>query len=479
MKILVANRGEIATRVFKTCKERGIPCVAIYSEVDKDSVHASFADESICIGEPRSYLDIETVISAAKTTGATAIHPGYGFLSENPVFVDRCKEEGIVFIGPTAESMYAFADKSSARVLADKHNVPVVPGAETCENPEQATIIAAEIGYPVLLKAAAGGGGKGMRKVFKAEDIPAAFESASREGVASFGDGRLLLEKYVFPARHIEVQVVGDGKTTIAVGERECSLQRRYQKVLEEAPAKYISEKTKEGLRESAIRLCEAVNYTGAGTVEFLVGPDGDFYFLEVNTRLQVEHPVSELVAGVDLVAAQIDVAHGKPLPEVMPQRGHSLEARLNAEDAYGGYMPQSGPLLALRWPTSPHIRIDSGVEEGGEISPHYDSMIAKVIVWGETREVARKRLIYALKETVLMGIKSNQSFLIDILESEFFIEGETYTTTVESTTWEAPDIPVEIKEYIEELPSEINKGSSATTTGYSSWKTALGRGNM
>lgn len=470
MKILIANRGEIATRVIKTCRERGIPTVAIYSDVDKNNPHVWMADERVCIGEPREYLNIDKVISAAKQTGATSIHPGYGFLSENAGFVKRCEKEGIIFIGPSAESMDAFANKSSARVLAEKIGVPIVPGAEICETPEQAKVLAKEIGYPILLKAASGGGGKGMRKVFKEEEIPEAFESASREGLTSFGDGDLLLEKYVYPARHIEVQILGDGKRAIAVGERECSLQRRYQKVLEEAPAALIPQESRNDVRSSAIKLCEAIGYSGAGTVEFLVGPDGEHFFLEVNTRLQVEHPVTEMVSGLDLVSCQIDVAHGGSLPEDTEQRGHSLEARLNAEDAYGGYMPQSGPLLTLRWPNLPHVRIDSGVEEGGEISTHYDSMIAKIIVWGETREVARKRLIHALEETILLGIKSNQSFLIDILKSDFFISGETHTTTIESKEWNAPDMP----EYIKEFTDSIKHNMVTEEKSYTPWEMAV-----
>lgn len=472
MKVLIANRGEIATRVMKTCRERGIPTVAIYSDVDAKNPHVWMADEKYCIGEPREYLNIEKVILAAQVMGATAIHPGYGFLSENKEFAQRCKEEGIVFIGPSPESMDAFANKSSARLLAEKVGVPIVPGAETCETPEQAKELAKSIGYPVLLKAAAGGGGKGMRKVFEESEIEEAFESASREGLSSFGDGSLLLEKYVYPARHIEVQILGDGVKAIAVGERECSLQRRYQKVLEEAPAALIPEESRKGVRASAVKLCEAIGYSGAGTVEFLVGPDGSHYFLEVNTRLQVEHPVTEMVSGLDLVSYQIDVAHGGSLPEETEQRGHSLEARLNAEDAYGGYMPQSGPLLALKWPNLPHVRIDSGVEEGGEISTHYDSMIAKVIVWGETREIARKRLIHALEETVLLGIKSNQSFLIDILKSDFFISGDTFTTTVEANEWSAPETP----EYIKEFADTLRHQAPTKPREMTSWETATRR---
>jgi geranyl-CoA carboxylase alpha subunit len=472
MKVLVANRGEIACRVLRTLRERSIESVSVYSEVDAGNPHVWLADESVCIGEPRAYLDIEKVIEAAKQTSATAIHPGYGFLAENADFVAACEAAGIVFIGPSVAAMHAFADKRAARVLAMKHDVPVIDGAEVCDSPEVAKEMAQKVGYPVLLKASAGGGGKGMRKAFGPDDIADAYESASREGESAFGDGRLLLEKYIHPARHIEIQILGDGKNAMVVGERECSLQRRYQKVLEEAPAIFISEETRKALAESAIRLAEAVGYSGAGTVEFLVGPDGRHYFLEVNTRLQVEHPVSEMISGIDLVAAQIDLAHGGALPKTPMLRGHSIEARLNAEDAYGGYLPQSGDILMLDWPQWPHVRIDSGIVEGGEISPHYDSMIAKVIVWGETREVARTRLLAALKETTLLGVTTNQSFLIDLLEAPFFASGETYTSTVESETWTAPEVPEFVKTAAENAGSAPATGpvGDSKTDRYSPW---------
>ena len=480
MKVLVANRGEIACRVLRTLKERSIPSVSIYSEVDAGNPHVWLADESVCIGEPRAYLDIEKVMDAVKQTGATAIHPGYGFLAENAKFVEACDAAGVVFIGPSAHAMNAFADKRAARTLAIESNVPVIDGAEACDSPEIARELAEKVGYPVLLKASAGGGGKGMRKVFGPDEIEAAYESASREGEAAFGDGRLLLEKYIHPARHIEIQILGDGKKAMVVGERECSLQRRYQKVLEEAPALSISDETREGLMESAIRLAETVGYSGAGTVEFLVGPDGSHYFLEVNTRLQVEHPVSEMISGIDLVAAQIDIAHGGSLPDAPTLRGHSIEARLNAEDAYGGYLPQSGDILMLDWPQWPHVRIDSGIVEGGEISPHYDSMIAKVIVWGETREVARKRLIEALKATTLLGVTTNQSFLIDLLEAPFFASGETYTTTVEAETWTAPEVPEFVKAAAENAVAAPATGPVAggKVDRYSPWS-SIGKFRM
>jgi len=480
MKVLVANRGEIACRVLRTLRERSIASVSIYSEVDAGNPHVWLADESVCIGEPRAYLDIEKVIAAAKQTGATAIHPGYGFLAENPKLVAACDAASIVFIGPSVEAMHAFADKRAARILAIKNDVPVIEGAEACDSPEIARELAEKIGYPVLLKASAGGGGKGMRKVFGPDEIDDAYESATREGESAFGDGRLLLEKYIHPARHIEIQILGDGKNAMVVGERECSLQRRYQKVLEEAPATSISEKTRQGLVESAIKLTESVGYSGAGTVEFLVGPDGSYYFLEVNTRLQVEHPVSEMISGMDLVAAQIDLAHGGKLPDAPMLRGHSIEARLNAEDAYGGYLPQSGDILMLDWPQWPHVRIDSGIVEGGEISPHYDSMIAKVIVWGETREVARNRLLAALKETTLLGITTNQSFLIDLLEAPFFESGETYTTTVESETWTAPEVPDFARDVAENASTSAGSGpvGNSKADRFSPWE-SIGKFRM
>ena len=461
MKVLVANRGEIACRVLRTLREQGIASVAIYSDVDANTPHVWLADGAVALGEPRSYLDIEAVLGAAEQTGATAIHPGYGFLAENPLFAEACAKAGVVFIGPSSEAMRAFADKRAARELAVKHDVPVIPGAEQCDSPEQARDIAESIGYPVLLKAAAGGGGKGMRKVESADEIDTAFESASREATASFSDGRLLLEKYIYPARHIEVQILGDGKRAIALGERECSLQRRYQKVLEEAPSVSISDETRTGLFESATRLVEVAGYSGAGTVEFLVGPDGSHYFLEVNTRLQVEHPVTEMVTGLDLVACQIEIAHGGDLPEVPTPRGHALEARLNAEDAYNGYLPQSGPILMLDWPQWPGVRVDSGITEGGEVSAHYDSMIAKVIVWGADREAARKKLMAALRSTTLLGITTNQSFLIDVLERPFFAEAKTFTTTLEESSWSSPEVP----EHVQTLGEAMAAGTGRSTS--------------
>ena len=442
MKVLVANRGEIACRVLKTLRQSGIPSVSVYTEPDAEAPHVWLADERQAIGEPRAYLDIQAILGAVKATGATAVHPGYGFLAENADFVRACEEAGVTFIGPSPEAMETFGDKRAARQVAVKAGVPVIPGAEACDTLEEARDVATAIGFPVLVKAAGGGGGKGIRRVDAPEALEEAFHSAAREAQAAFNDPRLLVEKYISPARHVEVQILGDGTDVVVVGDRECSLQRRYQKVIEEAPCAAVSDEERAALYDSARALICEVGYLGAGTVEFLVGPDGAHYFLEVNTRLQVEHPITEFVTGMDLVAAQLSLAHGGALPEVPPQRGHAMETRLNAEDAYNGYLPQSGEILMLEWPQLPFIRIDSGVAQGGSISPHYDSMIAKVISWGDTREEARARLIAALESLTLLGVTTNQSFLLDILKAPFFERGDTFTTTVEEETWSAPEVP-------------------------------------
>ena len=472
MKVLIANRGEIACRVAATLRKRNIPSVAIYSDVDAGARHVLMCDEAIGIGEPKAYLDIDKVLAAAKQVSATAVHPGYGFLAENATFSQRCTDEGIRFIGPSPEAIDAFGDKGKARRLAVENDVPVIPGAESCSDAAEAQKLAVEIGFPVLLKAAAGGGGKGMRQVSEPGEVETAFESASREATASFGRGDMLLEKYIYPARHIEVQVLGDGKDVVIVGDRECSLQRRYQKVVEEAPAASISAETRDVIYQASRRLLTAVGYSGAATVEFLVGPDGAAYFLEVNTRLQVEHPVTELVHGIDLVGAQIELAHGGALPEIAEPRGHAIEVRLNAEDPYAGYLPQTGPLLGLQWPQLPNVRIDSGLTEGREITADYDSMVAKVIVWGETREDARLQMVHALEESVVLGVVTNQSFLLDILVRPFFVDGDTFTTTLGETEFLSPELP----EWLEGFAERQSQGSrSIQATGgqgdaYSPW---------
>ena len=443
MKVLVANRGEIACRILYTLREMGLPSVAVYTDIDSEAPHVALADETVCLGAANRYLDMSALLEAAERTGATAVHPGYGFLSQNPEFARRCTEAGINFIGPSPAAMAALGDKRASREIAERCGVPVVPGASICDSAQAAEDAARRVGFPVLIKAAGGGGGKGMRRVDQASGMAEAFAAAQREAKNAFADDRLLVEKYIFPARHVEVQVMGDGIHAIALGERECSLQRRYQKIVEEAPAHTLKPATRKALHEAAVRLSAQVGYANAGTVEFLVGPDESFYFLEVNTRLQVEHPITEMVTGVDIVRLQIAVATGGQLPAATPAvRGHALEARINAEDAYGGFLPASGRVAMLRWPQMPHVRIDAGIVEGSEITPQYDPMLAKMIVWAPDREQARLRLLNALRQTVILGLHTNQTFLIDLLERDFYKSGQTFTTTVEQTQWPAPAQP-------------------------------------
>jgi acetyl/propionyl-CoA carboxylase alpha subunit len=338
----------------------------------------------------------------------------------------------------------------------------VIPGAQRVDTPREAQAAAAVLGYPVLLKAAGGGGGKGMRRVDSAAALPDAFDAAKREAGAAFNDDRLLLERYIHPARHIEVQVLGDGRDAVALGERECSLQRRYQKIIEEAPSVAMNSRLREALQTSATALMRATGYAGAATVEFLLGPDGDFYFLEVNTRLQVEHPVTELLTGIDIVAAQMQIALGGGLPTPAEPRGHAIEARLNAEDPYRDFLPSVGPVLMLEWPEHPHVRIDSGITTGSVVTPHYDSLLAKIIAWGPDREVARRRLVVALEEMTLLGVQTNQRFLIQVLNSEFFEGGQTFTTTIESQKWSAPPLP----DYVLKAGDEALAGGTASARG-------------
>jgi acetyl/propionyl-CoA carboxylase alpha subunit len=446
-KILVANRGEIALRVLRTLREMEIRSVTIYSDADRDALHARAGDESVRIGPapaPESYLDSERILEVARQTGADALHPGYGFLAESPSFAKACAASGISFIGPSPESMERLGNKASARKAAVRLGIPVVPGIEDVPTAERARKEAGRIGYPVLLKAAGGGGGRGMRSVASAEEIANAFEGARREALAAFGDGALFLEKLVHPARHVEVQILGDGRDAIALGERECSLQRRYQKLVEESPSPAVTEATREGLERAAVALARDARYAGAATAEFLLGTDGAFYFLEVNARLQVEHPITEARFGLDLVRAQIEIAAGGALPKPRAPQGHAIEARLNAEDPYFGFLPQTGTVLLLEWPSGDGIRIDAGIAEGGVIHAHYDSLLAKVVAHGQDREEARTRLLGALRQLALLGVGTNQSFLLNLIERPFFRRGETYTHSVESEAWAPPAIPDE-----------------------------------
>ena len=447
-KVLVANRGEIAIRVCRTLRALRIPSVVVYSEADRGAPHTQAGDESVLLGpaEPaQSYLHVDRILAAARVTGANAIHPGYGFLAENAAFARACATAGVVFIGPSPESMERLGSKSKAREAAIRLDIPVVPGVEDVPDASRARKEAARIGYPVLLKAASGGGGRGMRRVAAAEEMDAAFESGRREAEGAFGDGRLLLEKLVHPARHIEVQILADGRDAIALGERECSLQRRYQKIVEESPSPAVDRATRSKLEKAAITLAKDARYSGAGTVEFLLGPDGGFYFLEVNTRLQVEHPVTEARFGLDLVRAQIEIAAGDALPRRPDPKGHAIEVRLNAEDPYHGFIPQSGPVSLLAWPSGDGLRVDAGIAEGHPVHAHYDSLLAKVIAHGKDRSEARARLIEALRGLALLGIRTNQGFLLDVIESDVFASGETYTHTIESSKWPPPeDVPDE-----------------------------------
>ncbi|MBI4233305.1 MAG: ATP-grasp domain-containing protein, partial [Chloroflexi bacterium] len=411
---------------------------------------------------------------------AGAVHPGYGFLAENPAFPQACREAGLVFIGPPPEAMRLMGDKVHARALARSLGVPIVPGSPHCETMEQIHKAAEQTGFPLLLKAAGGGGGRGMRKVLRIEELEEAARSAQREAVSAFGDPRLLVERLVDSARHVEVQIVGDSRgQVVALGERECSLQRRYQKIVEEAPSPVVTPTLRARLLDAATRLGEAAGYQNAGTIEFLVGPDLDFFFMEMNTRLQVEHPVTEAVLGVDLVRMQIEVALGLPLSITgpLPPRGHAMEARLYAEDAYRGFLPATGKLLLLRWPHLPGLRVDTGVTEGQEIVPFYDPLLAKVIAWGVDREQARRRLVAALQQTVLLGLTTNQGFLIDLLESAPLVNGMTFTTTVDALALKPPppsDLAVVAAalSLMAEPPQGAPQGTAAGDDPYSPWKT-------
>jgi geranyl-CoA carboxylase alpha subunit len=447
-KVLVANRGEIAVRVCRTLRAMGIRSVTVYSDPDRGAPHARAGDESVAIGPAapaQSYLDAAAILDAARRTGADAIHPGYGFLSENAAFAAECRAAGVVFIGPSPESMARLGDKSAARRTAASAGVPLVPGAEEIGSAERARTEAERVGFPVMLKAAGGGGGRGMRLVRAAGEMEAAFDAARREAKSAFGDDRLLLEKYVHPARHVEIQILSDGREAAALGERECSLQRRHQKLIEESPSVAVTPGIRAAMEGAAVSLAIAAGYSGAMTAEFLLGRDGAFYFLEVNTRLQVEHPVTEMRSGLDLVRAQIRIAAGRTLAEALetsrPElRGHAIEARLCAEDPYHGYLPQTGRILALAWHEEDGVRVDSGIAEGQTLTPYYDSLLAKVIAHGRDREEARSKLVRALRGTALLGVTTNQPFLIDLLEDAAFRKGETFTDTVEARAWPAPD---------------------------------------
>jgi acetyl-CoA carboxylase biotin carboxylase subunit len=440
-KVLVANRGEIAVRILRACRERGLETVSVYSEADRQALHVRYADEAYLLGPApsrESYLRADKIIDIAKKCGADAIHPGYGFLAERDDFAEACEKNGITFIGPKASAIAAMGDKGIARATVIKAGVSVVPGTEDVGNltDEQLLAQAPEIGFPLLIKATAGGGGKGMREVQSIEEMPALIQSARREAEAAFGDGNVYLEKLVEGARHIEIQILADTHgNVIYLGERECSLQRRHQKLLEEAPSAFVDEELRRKMGEVAVKAAKAVDYVNAGTIEFLVDKDKNFFFLEMNTRLQVEHPVTEMVTGVDIVAEQIRIARGRQLSytqEDVHFNGHAIECRINAEDPYNGFLPSTGRITHSLLPTGPGIRVDTGVYPGFEITPYYDPMIGKLIVWGETRAQAILRMRRALEEYRIVGVRTNIPFHQTMMDSHRFMGGQYDTRFVE-----------------------------------------------
>lgn len=439
-KILVANRGEIAVRVMRTCRDLGIESVAVFSDPDRTALHVRYATEAYHIGPAfakQSYLNIDKIIGVAKKANVDAVHPGYGFLSENPDFARALEKEGIILIGPKAHSMDAMGTKTRARQVMIDANVPVVPGlSSSVASIEDAYKSAIAMGFPVMLKAVAGGGGKGMRKVLSQKEFKSAFLMAQSEAQNSFGNGEIYIEKFLNKPRHIEMQILADGYgRVVPFVERECSVQRRHQKLIEESPSAFVDVKMREKMAEVAIKAARAVDYIGAGTIEFLVDADKNFYFMEMNTRLQVEHPITEMVTGLDLVEEQILIAEGKPLPDydfIHNFNGWAMEARICAEDPTRDFLPTPGPINHLRVPGGPYVRTDTGIYPGSAITPDYDPMIAKVIAWGPTRDQARRRLDRALMEFILKGLTTNTMFLRQILAFTPYVDGEYDTSIIE-----------------------------------------------
>jgi acetyl-CoA carboxylase, biotin carboxylase subunit len=438
-RVLVANRGEIAVRVIRALHELDVEAVAIYSTADRDALHVRLADHAICVGPPpaaESYLQIPSVVAAAETTGCEAVHPGYGFLAENPSFVAACDANDLVFVGPPADVMATMGDKISAKQAMRAADVPTVPGTEGATSPAEAREAAAEVGFPVLLKASAGGGGKGMRLVRRPEELDDAFATAANEAGAAFGDSTMYVEKAVVPARHVEIQVLCDHHgNVLTLGERECSIQRRHQKLIEESPSAALTPELREAMEAAAERACRAVGYRNAGTFEFLLGPDGSFYFIELNARLQVEHPVTELCTGIDLVREQLLIASGEELAVTgrAPRRGHAIELRLNAEDPEHDFRPSPGRLTRFETAQGPGVRTDTFVEQGSTIPPYYDSLIAKLIVWDSDRDAAIARAIRALRETTIEGVPTTRELALEVLGSEPFRSGDYSTSTLEA----------------------------------------------
>jgi acetyl-CoA carboxylase, biotin carboxylase subunit len=439
-KVLIANRGEIALRVIRACRELGLETVAVYSEADRESLHVRFADDDVCIGPPpsrQSYLKIPNLIAAAEITGADAIHPGYGFLAENAEFADTCKASGIAFIGPTGDQIRAMGDKATAKRLAQEAGVPTVPGTPgTIQDLEVALQHVEAIGFPVIIKATAGGGGKGMRVALDLEQFAQSFSLAQNEALASFGNGEVYIEKYLARPRHVEIQVMGDthGKV-VHFGERDCSVQRRHQKLIEESPSPALNIELRTRMGESAVALAAAIDYVGAGTLEYLLDEDGKFYFMEMNTRIQVEHPVTEMVTSFDLVKEQIRVAAGEPISfrgEGGRLRGHAIECRINAEDPYRNFQPSPGLITAYHPPGGPGVRLDTHIYAGYTVPPFYDSLLAKVIVHGNTREEALSRMGPALDSFIIEGVTTTIPFLARIIRHPEFVAGKVDTKFLE-----------------------------------------------
>ena len=439
-KVLIANRGEIALRILRSCRELGIATVAVYSTVDKDALHVQLADEAVCVGEAlsgKSYLNVHNILAAATSRGVDAIHPGYGFLAENDKFAEICKDHGITFIGPSPHAIRSMGDKSTAKTTMQSVGVPCVPGSEgLLANPAEAAKLAQQMGYPVMIKATAGGGGRGMRLVPAPDQLESLFKAAQGEAEAAFGNPGLYMEKFIDRPRHVEVQVLADRHGNVVhLGERDCSIQRRHQKLLEEAPSPALDLELRQRMGDAAVAAARSINYEGAGTVEFLLDREGGFYFMEMNTRIQVEHPVTEMVTGIDLIAEQLRIAGGEPISvrqDDIQLRGHAIECRINAEDARHNFRPAPGRITGWLPPGGPGVRVDSHVYTGYDIPPFYDSLIGKVIVWGTDREHALTRMKRALNECAVTGIPTTVDFHLEMLNRPEFIRGDVHTKFVE-----------------------------------------------
>ncbi len=439
-KVLIANRGEIALRILRSCRELGIATVAVYSTVDRNALHVQLADEAVCVGDApssKSYLNVPNILAAATSRGVDAIHPGYGFLAENDRFAEMCRDHGIIFVGPSPHAIRSMGDKSTAKATMQKVGVPTVPGSEgLLPGPDEAAVLASDMGYPVMIKATAGGGGRGMRLVTREDQLEKLFKAAQGEAEAAFGNAGLYMEKFIDRPRHVEVQVLADRYGNVVhLGERDCSIQRRHQKLLEESPSPALDSELRLRMGEAAVSAAKSIKYEGAGTVEFLLDREGNFYFMEMNTRIQVEHPVTEMVTGIDLIAEQLRIAGGDPISVTQDDiqlRGHAIECRINAEDSSHNFRPSPGRITGWLPPGGPGVRVDSHVYTGYDIPPFYDSLIGKVIVWGDNREVALKRMKRALNECAVTGIPTTIDFHLYLLNRDEFLRGDVHTKFVE-----------------------------------------------